>query len=226
MEILLCSGIPTQFLILAILLAAGIGPLREDGTLSGLFVFVSLLTDTVLLLALIIFLLRRRGERPSEVFFGHRPAWAEIGAGVLSFPFVIAVMTGLMLVIQRLVPSLHNVPENPLEKLLGDQFTIWVFLILVIVAGGVREELQRAFLLHRFRGDLRQPWLGLVITSLAFGLGHQLQGLDAAIVTGTLGAIWGAMYLTRGSALAAIVSHSLFNSAQLLILMLRPTAGG
>ena len=188
--------------------------------------FVSLLTDTVLLLALIIFLLRRRGERPLEVFFGHRPALSEIGAGVLSFPFVIAVMAGLMLVIRRFVPSLHNVPDNPLEKLLGDQFSIWVFLIVVIVAGGVREELQRAFLLHRFRGDLRQPWLGLVITSLAFGLGHQLQGLDAAIVTGTLGAIWGAMYLTRGSALAAIVSHSLFNSAQLLILMLRPTAGG
>ena len=226
MEILLCSGIPTQFLILAILLAAGIRPMREDGTLSGQFVFVSLLTDTVLLLALIIFLLRRRGERPGEVFFGKRPAWTEIGAGVLSFPLVIAVMTGLMLVIQRFVPSLHNVPENPLENLLGDQLTIWIFLILVIVAGGVREELQRAFLLHRFRGDLRQPWLGLVITSLAFGLGHQLQGLDAAIVTGTLGAIWGAIYLTRGSALAAIVSHSLFNSAQLIILMLRPTAGG
>jgi len=225
-EILLCSGIPTQFLILAVLLAAGITPMRADGTLSGRFVFVSLLADTVLLLALIIFLLRRRGEWPLEVFFGDRPPLREIGAGVLSFPFVIAVMTGLLLVIRRFVPSLHNVPENPLEKLLGGQFTIWIFLLVVIVAGGVREELQRAFLLHRFRGDLRQPWLGLIITSLAFGLGHQLQGLDAAIVTGTLGAIWGAMYLTRRSALAAIVSHSLFNSAQLLILMLRPTAGG
>ena len=200
--------------------------MRADGTLSGRFVFASLLADTVLLLALIIFLLRRRGERPLEVFFGDRPPLREIGAGVLSFPLVIAVMTGLLLVIRRFVPSLHNVPENPLEKLLGGQFTIWIFLLVVIVAGGVREELQRAFLLHRFRGDLRQPWLGLLITSLAFGLGHQLQGLDAAIVTGTLGAIWGAMYLTRRSALAAIVSHSLFNSAQLLILMLRPTAGG
>ena len=73
---------------------------------------------------------------------------------------------------------------------------------MVIVAGGVREELQRAFLLHRFRNDLGQPWMGLLITSLAFGLGHTLQGLDAAMITGTLGAIWGAMYLTRGSALA------------------------
>ena len=55
---------------------------------------------------------------------------------------------------------------------------------MVIVAGGVREELQRAFLLHRFRIDLGQPWMGVFITSLAFGMGHTLQGLDAAIVTG------------------------------------------
>jgi membrane protease YdiL (CAAX protease family) len=91
-----------------------------------------------------------------------------------------------------------------------------MFLIVVIVAGGVREELQRAFLLSRFRDGLGLPWLGLFITSLAFGLGHTLQGFDAAIITGTLGAIWGFMYLTRGGALASIVSHSLFNSGELL----------
>ena len=225
-EIVLASGLPTQFLILGILVAAGIAPILPDGGLSQVFVIVSLLTDTVLLLGVIIFLLRRRGERPLEVFFGDRPPLPEITAGILSFPLVIAVMAGLMLAIRRFIPSLHNVPENPLERMLGDQLSIWLFLIVVIVAGGVREELQRAFLLHRFRGDLRQPWLGLIITSLAFGLGHQLQGLDAAIVTGTLGAIWGAIYLTRRSALAAIVSHSLFNSAQLIVLLLQSTAGG
>ena len=86
----------------------------------------------------------------------------------------------------------------------------------MIVAGGVREELQRAFLLHRFRDDLGQPWLGVVITSVSFGMGHTLQGLDAAVITGALGAAWGIIYLTRGSALASMVSHSLFNSAELL----------
>ena len=53
-----------------------------------------------------------------------------------------------------------------------------MFLFVVIVAGGVREELQRAFLLHRFRCDLGQPWMGVFITSLAFGMGHTLQGWD------------------------------------------------
>jgi membrane protease YdiL (CAAX protease family) len=91
-----------------------------------------------------------------------------------------------------------------------------MFLVVVIVAGGLREELQRAFLLHRFRHDLGNAGAGLVVTSLAFGLGHTLQGWDAAILTAVLGATWGLIYLTRGSAIAPIVSHSLFNSAELL----------
>jgi membrane protease YdiL (CAAX protease family) len=57
--------------------------------------------------------------------------------------------------------------------------------------------------------------MGVLITSMAFGIGHTLQGYDAAIITGTLGALWGAIYTMRRSAVAPIVSHSLFNSAQL-----------
>ncbi|HUQ87958.1 MAG TPA: CPBP family intramembrane glutamic endopeptidase [Vicinamibacterales bacterium] len=220
-EILLCSGYPTQLLLGQLLVIGGIHPLDTRGSLSSTFVFALSMGDTALLLSLIIFLLRRRGERPLDVFFGGRPALPEIAAGVLSLPLVITVVVGLMLAIQRALPVLHNVPDNPLEALMGHGLTLWMFLAVVIVAGGVREELQRAFLLHRFRGDLGQPWMGLFITSLSFGLGHTLQGLDAAIITGTLGAIWGAMYLTRRSALASMVSHSLFNSGELLRIFLR-----
>jgi membrane protease YdiL (CAAX protease family) len=123
--------------------------------------------------------------------------------------------------VRQFAPSLRNVPENPLQGLLGTQSGLLMFLFVVIVAGGIREELQRAFLLHRFRGDLGQPWMGVFITSLAFGMGHTLQGLDAAIITGLLGALWGVMYVVRGSAVASMVSHSLFNSSELLRAFLR-----
>lgn len=91
-----------------------------------------------------------------------------------------------------------------------------MFLIVAIVAGGVREELQRAFVLHRFRQYLGGPIVGLVITSLLFGLGHTLQGWDAALITGVLGALWGAAYLWRRSAIGPMVNHSLFNTVELL----------
>lgn len=218
----MCSGYPTQILISYVLLAAGLGPMTPDGKLNGSFVFLLALTDTVLLLSLIVWLLVRRGERPWTVFFGDRPPGREIAVGMASLPLIIALVIGLTLAIRRIVPGLHNVPSNPLEGLIGDHAGgLWLFLFVVIVAGGVREELQRAFLLHRFRGDLGQPWLGVVITSIAFGMGHTLQGHDAAVITGALGAAWGVLYLTRRSALASMVSHSLFNSGELLRAFLR-----
>ena len=222
LEILLCSGYPTQILISYVLLVAGLGPMTPTGQLNGTFVFLLALTDTVLLLSLIIWLLRRRGERPWTVFFGGRPPAREIAAGIAALPLILAIVITLTLAIRRFLPGLHNVPNNPLEGLIGDHAGgLWLFLFVVIVAGGVREELQRAFLLHRFRADLGKPWMGVIITSTAFGLGHTLQGHDAAVITGALGAAWGVIYLTRRSALAPIVSHSLFNSGELLRAFLR-----
>ena len=220
-EILLCSSYPTQIVLGQLLVLAGIRPLDADGSLSPRFVFLLSLADTALLLSLIVWLLMRRGERPLTVLFGDRPVVREILAGMALMPLIIGIVVALTLAIRRFAPMLHNVPENPLEGMLGPGSNVWWFLLVVIVAGGVREELQRAFLLHRFRGDLGQPWMGVLITSLSFGMGHTLQGFDAAIITGALGATWGVMYLTRGSALASMVSHSLFNSAELLRVFLR-----
>jgi membrane protease YdiL (CAAX protease family) len=220
-EILLCSGYPSQILIGVALQAAGLRPLRDDGALSATFVFALSLADTVVLLSLILVFLSRRGERPAEVFFGGRPAGGEIAVGVVSVPLVITTVVALTLLIRHFAPFLRTVPDNPLQGLLGTQAGLLMFLFVVIVAGGIREELQRAFLLHRFRTDFGRPWAGLVVTSVAFGLGHTLQGLDATVITGALGALWGALYLARGSALGPMVSHSLFNSSELVRVFLR-----
>jgi membrane protease YdiL (CAAX protease family) len=129
---------------------------------------------------------------------------------------VAAIVMALSVLIRLIAPRLHNLATNPLEALLGTPAGFVMFLLVVIVAGGIREEVQRAFLLHRFRQDLGGVYHGLLITSLAFGLGHTLQGWDATLITAVLGATWGLMYISRGSAVAGIVSHSLFNSGELL----------
>lgn len=215
-EILICSGYPTQILLGELLKSLGIAPLTATGSLSATFVFALSLADTVVVVSLVMWLLIRNGERPRDVFLGRRRVREEAVVGVLSVPVIIALVVALALFLRTFLPFLRNVPDNPLEGLLGTQTGLLMFLVVVIVAGGVREELQRAFLLHRFRHDLGSAGAGLVVTSLAFGLGHTLQGWDAAILTAALGATWGLIYLTRGSAIAPIVSHSLFNSAELL----------
>jgi len=79
----------------------------------------------------------------------------------------------------------------------------------------VREELQRAFMLRRFEyfGGVK---VGVVVLSIAFGLGHVVQGWDAAVTTGALGFVWAVMYLWRRSSIAPIVSHAGFNSIEVL----------
>ena len=76
--------------------------------------------------------------------------------------------------------------------------------------------MQRAFLLDRFERHLGPAWVGVVVLSALFGLGHLLQGWDAAITTGVLGAFWAVIYLRRRSIVAPLVSHALFNSLEIV----------
>jgi membrane protease YdiL (CAAX protease family) len=80
----------------------------------------------------------------------------------------------------------------------------------------VREEIQRAFVLRRFEQPLGGGAVGVFIFSLAFGAGHTIQGWDAAVTTGILGALWGIIYLRRRSVVVPLVSHSGFNIAEIV----------
>jgi membrane protease YdiL (CAAX protease family) len=214
-EVLLCSDYPTQTALGATLTAVGYAPYGPDGQLRVSFVVTLSLVDTVLLVGLIVFFLVAHGERPRDVFLGRRPVAQEVSYGVPLVLVALAVGIALLAMIQRFAPSLHTVEHNPLQDLIRTPRDIWWFALVVVVAGGVREELQRAFLLHRFEHWLGGPTVGLVVGSLAFGAGHLLQGADAAITTGTLGLLWGLVYLRRRSAVAPIVSHSGFNLLQI-----------
>ena len=213
---MLCSGYPTQFFLGILLQAIGVSSFVEGGGLSTRFIFALSIGDTILLLGLITWLLARRGERLGTIVLGSRPIAPEIAVGVLSVPAIFTIVLLGTLLVRFGIPGLHNVPDNPLEALIGTRSSAIAFGLLAIVAGGIREEVQRAFLLHRFRTDLGGAGIGLVVTSVAFGLGHTLQGWDAAVITGSLGFVWGVMYVTRGSAVAGVISHSIFNSLEVI----------
>jgi membrane protease YdiL (CAAX protease family) len=170
----------------------------------------------VLLIGLVLLLLHAHGERPRDVLFGRRPI---VGEAILGLPMILialGIAAAVLLTVQRFAPTLHTVEQNPLQDLLRSPRDAWLFALVVIVAGGVREEIQRAFLLHRFEVWLGGGLAGLVVTSAAFGAGHLLQGVDAAIATGLLGAFWAAVYLRRRSSVAPMVSHAGFDLLQIV----------
>ncbi len=215
-EVILCSGLPTQLALAGLLALAGVAPYRADGALSPAYVFVLPLADAVVLLALVAWFLRLHGERVSEVMLGTRPVLREALVGLLHVPVVFTLALVVMLAVRLLVPALDDVAVNPLETLTGSPGHAAIFVAVAVIGGGVREEVQRAFILHRFRQHLGGAGVGLILFSVVFGLGHSLQGTDVAVTTAALGLFWGIVYLRRGSVAAPIVSHSGFNTAEIL----------
>jgi membrane protease YdiL (CAAX protease family) len=215
-EILLCSGFPSQLLLITILTSLGLQLRTVDGQLSPPFVFTLSLADTVLVIALVFFFLHSHRERPKAVLLGSRAVTREVITGILLLPLIFVLVVGVLVVIFTLAPQLHTVPRNPLEDMLQNRRDALIFGVVAMIAGGVREEIQRGFILHRFDQYLGGGAVGVAIYSGLFGLGHIDQGLDAAIATALLGALWGSVYLVRRSVVAPMVSHAGFNLAQLI----------
>jgi membrane protease YdiL (CAAX protease family) len=215
-EVIICSGFPSQILLILVLRGFGMHLVTTDGRLSPPFVFTLSLIDAALVVGLVLFFLRAHHESARAVLLGHGAVFREALVGIAILPAVFMFALLVLIVILRFAPHLHNVEHNPLEDMLRTRGDALIFAAVVMIAGGVREEVQRGFIIHRFGQYLGGAGWGVAIYSVAFGLGHAEQGMDAMIVTGCLGAAWGVLYIARRSIVAAMVSHAGFNLAQLL----------
>jgi len=216
-EVVLCSGFPTQLGIVVLLNLVGATPIDAAGQLSLAYIITLSVIDAGLIIALVWLLLVARGEQPIAILVGDRSKVSEGLLGLALVPVALLLVTMAFSIMTKFAPWLHTVPENPFETLLTSPTAAILFGFVAVVAGGLREEIQRAFILRRFEQYLGGPVLGLVVFSTAFGLGHLVQGQDAAIVTGLLGALWGVVYIKRRSIVAPFVCHSMFNLVEVTI---------
>jgi len=61
------------------------------------------------------------------------------------------------------------------------------------------------------------PWLLVVASSIAFGLGHGAQGRVGIAVTGVLGTVLAGAFVLSGSLLVVVVAHYLVNALELVV---------
>ncbi|HEX5069090.1 MAG TPA: CPBP family intramembrane glutamic endopeptidase [Vicinamibacterales bacterium] len=219
LEVVAISGIPTQIIVAAILFfATDLG--RAGGTDDPMTRIMSLeftagttLLDTALIALMIRVFLEISGEDSRTVFLGHRRILPEVVRGLLWLPVVLILASAVAYGLSQ-VPVLHNVESNPLGGFMGSPFEAMIFIIVVALGGGCREELQRAFILHRFEQGLGGIKVGLVLFSVLFASLHLPQGRDVAITVGLLGVFWGLLYIKRRSAVMSITNHAAFDVVQ------------
>jgi membrane protease YdiL (CAAX protease family) len=199
-------------------------PIGPDG-LSLEFIATVSFVDTALVAILIRMFLLASGENSRDVYLGRRRPLKEIGRGLALVPVAFILVVGLVSAVRAVAPWLHNVKESPLAAFMTNPLDTAIFAVVVVLAGGIREELQRGFILHRFGQRLGGMWMGNLIFGVAFGLLHIDQGWDIALVIGLLGLAWGAFYIRRGSILVSMSNHAGFNAAQVLQQVLATSLG-
>ena len=216
LEVVAASGLPTQFALGALLIGIGVAPFGAGGRLSMTYVTALLTADTAALVALIVWRLRAGGERARTLMLGTARWTREAALGVALTPVLFGGVAALIAALRWAWPGLHNVEANPFETLAHSPMNAAVLMVLVVVSGGLKEEFQRAFVLHRFEQSLGGARVGLVLYSAVFGAGHMIQGYDVGITTMLMGAAWGVVFLWRRSIVAPAVCHAGFNAAQIV----------
>jgi len=214
-QALMVCGVPTQ-LVLTVLLTRVVHMTLDPDNISLQFFATLSLIDTAVVVVLIRTFLWQSREQATDVFVGVRPIRGEVVRGLAFVPVVFFAVAGVVLGLRAVAPRMHTVELNPYETFLRSPAHAAVFLVVVVIAGGVREELQRAFILRRFQQRLGGVGVGLAVSSVAFGALHVVQGWDVAAAIGLLGLLWGILYVSRRSVVMPMVNHAGFDAIQVL----------
>lgn len=185
-----------------------------SGTAPKLFV----LARMALLMLLCTWLLYRGGERWADVGLRRPPRWWSVpvlvGAGFAMFLVIAMSISPVLGGLGIQPPQVDNTPlrGNLLEYL------YWAGPVSWGSAAFGEELLLRGFILDRIIkaiGSSRRPAVlaAVVLQAVLFGSFHFNQGLGGVLVTGTIGVMFGLMWLLGGRNLwACIILHGLINS--------------
>ncbi|MBI1745110.1 MAG: CPBP family intramembrane metalloprotease [Acidobacteria bacterium] len=214
-EILFASGIVSNTAAYAVIQAMyGVDPERLLRSPRILFYF--LLLDTILLLFTIYFFLRLRRRNFVDLGLSTRAFGANIGYGLLSVLGLLLLTGVISAIFKHWLPDLY-MTTNPMLEVIQSPTDLAYFLASGILAGGLREEIQRAFVLTRFKEYLFGALPGLIIWSVFFGyLHYTMQSLQGAVITGLIGFCLGLLFLWRHNLYGPIAGHAAFNTIQLI----------
>jgi membrane protease YdiL (CAAX protease family) len=214
-EVFLLSGLVSSalaFLPLFILHGNKVDLLASDTKIVSAF----LLLESAITFILLALILGIHGGKIRDLGL-HWDGWkTDLSIGLALVPILFLTSAAVTSIFRIYLPQ-YYIEQNPLTENIKTPLQLVLFIFSALVAGGVKEELQRAFILRKFSRYLGGAGLGLVLWSLAFGAGHSAQkgpGIAAAVIYGLA---FGIIYLIRGSLIAPIVAHGMYDTLALLL---------
>ncbi|EMA41822.1 CPBP family intramembrane glutamic endopeptidase [Halobiforma nitratireducens] len=150
----------------------------------------------------------------------------ELSAAYLETGLIVGVAAGLVLYVGNEVAAAtatrfgFDHDEQLRELLAPESLRGWaVLLVGVLPIIAVFEELLfRAALIGAMSAGFGiDPWLLAVLSSIAFGIGHGMQGSVGIVVTGVLGFVLAAIFILTGSFLVVVVAHYLINALEFVV---------
>lgn len=188
-----------------------------DRLLSSIYsVALLMLIEASITLPLIYILLRLQGQKLRSIGWGRGSLRRECLIGVAFLPVLFGSTLAISQFFQHLFPE-YATQKNPLLELVQSPWQLLLMIFSSLYVGGVKEEIQRAFVLTRFQENLGGAVVGLILWSAYFGYGHSIQGIDNAVAAAVLGLLFGILFLWRRSTTAPIVAHAAFDVLTLIV---------
>jgi membrane protease YdiL (CAAX protease family) len=213
-EVLLLSGLISSIMAALIFYAfqgkGAVSPLSNAEVLS-----VFLLLESAITFLFLITVLKAHRE-PIYSLGLQWDGWkSHLLIGMVLVPFLFLINAAVAVTFRIYLPQ-YYVEKNPLAELIHNPQQLVLIIFSALIAGGIKEELQRAFIITRFRVYLGGAGLGLVLWSIGFGAGHYVQGLQGVVIAAIYGLIFGIVYLLSKSLIAPIIAHGVYDTLALL----------
>jgi membrane protease YdiL (CAAX protease family) len=214
LEVLLMSGLLSGFLAavpFSVFQIGNMALLLKDAK----FISIYLLLESCITFLILAVILRAHRETIASLGLRWKNWSRNFALGLALVPFLFLIDAIVALAFKLYLPK-YYMEQNPLTEMIRTPQQLALFILAALLAGGIKEELQRAFILNRFRSYLGGSAVGLVLWSVAFGAGHYIQGAQGIVIAVFYGFIFGIAYILSGSLIAPMIAHGLYDSLVLL----------
>ena len=170
-------------------------------------VYLPTLFMQIVLLAALWYVLYRSCSSFAEIGFAERDInWSNVVSAVIFF----IGAWGLMVVIKSSIERSGYLPETDFLRLMPATALEGGLWALLSAGAALSEELIfRGFVITRLQRITGRFWIGAVLGSFAFSMGHLYQGFAGVFLTFLYGMLFAGLFAARRSVFPCIVAHFL-----------------